>query len=260
MVSLDRALEHFANIAPKTQQALRLFNEFYERRLNGYIVLGRRVHLKFWKNLEEEKRNALELLKFNNQRERKVFLEIYAGAYEEISPYLDMIEGRWKKEVGELKIMKGYFDNMFVEQKNFLDKESEFLDKKISKEDFKLITESYFKKVEEFSAAVVQKYAKFYSPIDFQRDLREKIKKGIIKESDMLGYIAVFVTLFVGVSNFNHSMPEKLIDIEKLPPAAIFIEFIFICYALMKLSAPDKLWAGMKKYSKSTVTAIASII
>jgi len=259
---IQKTLKQFVNIIPKTQQALRLFNSFYKIRIDGYRKLKRKISWNMFKSKESkeaDRQKILEILRINNDRERKVFLGIYDKAYTELKPHIELLQKNWKKESSELKIMQTYYDDVFASQKDFLDKELLFLNGKLSKEDFAGITNDYFHKVEKVSNNIAAQYSKFYSPIDFEKSFKEKLKSiDPIKEADLLGYLIVFVGLFAGVSNFDHAMPEQLINFDKLPSPALFSEFVLICYVLTKLDAPVKVWAGIKDYSTKLVTAIVS--
>jgi hypothetical protein len=260
LVISPEILEKFVNSAKKTDQALRLFKEIYDRRMNGYESLGKRFHLNIFKNWKKERENILEMLKLNNQRERKIFLDIYTKEYEEMWPYLNAIQRSWKNEIGQLKIMKDYFDNMTLEQRKFLDEETRFLEGAMNAAQFQPIVEAYFRKVEEFQANVIQKYAKFYSPLEFQNDLVRKVQQGLIKDANLVAYIAIFVGMFVGVDNFTRAIPEKLIDVSKLPSVEDYLSYILIVFILTKLAAPERALNTIKIYSKRTIAAIAAMI
>jgi len=260
--TIKETLEQFANIVPKTKQGLRLFKAFYKIRFKGYKKLGRKFSLNIFKSKlakDLERQKILDILRTNNERERKVFLDIYANAYNELKPLIELLSKRWKKECAELNIMQKYFEEVFTSQKLFLDKESLFLEGKISQEDFASSTNDYFTKLEEMNNIIVKQYGSFYSPIEFEKSVKERLKNKIITEADSLGFMAIFVGLFVGVNNFNHAMPEQLLDIDKLPSAITYLEFILICFVLTKLNAPVFVWQNIKEYSKKTVYAIATI-
>jgi hypothetical protein len=197
-------------------------------------------------------------LRTNNARERKVFLEIYANAYNELKPHIDLLQKRWKREAAELNIMRTYFEDIFTCQKSFLDQELLFLDDKLATVEFASSASAYFSKLERVSEAITKQYGAFYSPVDFEKSFKDKLANHALKEADLLGYLVVFVGLFAGFNNFNHAMPEQLINVDKLPTAPVFAEFVLICYVLTKLDAPVKVWAGIKDYSKKIVVAIAS--
>ncbi|MGV8086604.1 MAG: hypothetical protein ACP5N1_03160 [Candidatus Woesearchaeota archaeon] len=171
---IQKTLERFSNIVPKTRQGLRLFNAFYKIRFEGYKRLGNKRLLNIFKSKEVndlEREKTIAILKTNNERERKVFLELYLNAYNELKPNIDLISNRWKKESTELKIMQTYFENIFNIQKDFLDKEILFLAKAISKEEFADFANEYFTKLEQTSNNIAKQYGAFYSPISFEKKI-----------------------------------------------------------------------------------------
>ena len=263
-VKID-TIRNFAVLADKVKQAIRIYNELYERRAQCYASLsGTKPGLLgrfFRKSSAYTQGNPFEGLRIVNDRETRV-VGIVEGAYKAMLPALKQLDPAWKKHQSHLFTLDTYFSKVIGSQKEFLNAESEFISRRDASEiqDLKESSKRYFSLLDENALLITREFGNFYSPNDFSALLaRKQAQNPVMAHLDLMGYIAIFVAEFAGVSVFNHSMPEQLFDVSKFPPLTVFAEYVVICYFLMVFNVPAKSWNAVKSSSRAITRGIASL-
>jgi hypothetical protein len=257
----------FTLLSKKVSQAIRIYNELYERRAQCYEALAGKKPNAFRRLLGKtatyERGDPLEGLRIINARERRV-VGILEEAHKRMAPALRDLDSVWKNQQAHLFVLETYLNKVIAKQKEFLLQEHDLLEKPSSVDMtvFRASAKDYFDLLDETATLITREFGNFYSPKQFIALMEEKQKENgalrhLLKQFDEFGGIAIFVAEFTSV---NVLLANPSMDFfEKYPPMYVIGQWALICYLLILFKVPVTSWGLVKKHTNSIVSNVAVV-